>query len=149
MERDNLEVEWWCNTMESASAGPVPMTSRPARREVPDLLSWVQCFGMFASVLVSKYLRKITQLLAYQTIIIRKARRCGGGGWQGYDRMFRQQAVSSPGVDWSQLNSSLFAVTFLALQNGRGKTYRFCLEMDHVDVECALVLPLQLHNLVS
>ena len=45
---DNMKVERWCNTMESASAGPVPTTSRPARREVPDLLSWVQCFGMFA-----------------------------------------------------------------------------------------------------
>ena len=136
--RDNLEVERRCNTTESASAGPVPTTSRPARREVPDLLSWVQCFGMFASVMASKYPEKVTQLLAYQTIIIREARRCGGGGWQGYDRMFRQQAVSSPGVDWSQLNSSLFAVTFLAQQNGRGKTCRFCLETDHVDVECAL-----------
>lgn len=41
--------------------------------------------------------------------------------------MFRQQAASSPGLDWSQLNSSLFAVTFLAQQNGRGKTCRFCL----------------------
>ena len=27
-----------------------------------------------------------------------------------------------PGSDWSQPNSSLFAVTFLAQQNGRGKT---------------------------
>ena len=59
---------------------------------------------------------------AYQTIIICEARRCGGGGWQGYDRMFRQQAALSPGLDWSQVNSSLFAVTFLAQQNGRGKT---------------------------
>ena len=52
--------------------------------------------------------------------------------------MFRQQAGLSPGLDWSQLNSSLFAVTFLAQQNGRGKTCRFCLETDHSDEECAL-----------
>ena len=135
--RDNLEVEWRRNTMESTTAGPVP-TARPVRREVPDLLSWVQCFGMFASVMASKFPEKVTQLLAYQTITIREARRCGGGGWQGYDRMFRQQAVSSPGLYWSQLNSSLFAVTVLAQQNGRGKTCRFCLETDHVDEECAL-----------
>lgn len=135
--RDNMEVERRRNTMEYTTAGPAP-TARPVRREVPDLLSWVQCFGMFASVMASKFPEKVTQLLAYQTIIIREARRCGGGGWQGYDRMFRQQAVSSPGLDWSQLNSSLFAVTFLAQQNGRGKTCRFCLETDHVDEECAL-----------
>ena len=89
--RDNLEVEQQCNTMESVSAGPVPTTSWPGRREVPDLLSWVQCFGMFASVMASNYPKKITQLLAYQTIIIREARRCvcacvcvcGGGGRGG------------------------------------------------------------------
>ena len=133
--RDNMEVERRRSTLESASA---PAPARPARREVPDLLSWVQCFGVFASVIASKFPERTTQLLAYQTIIIREARRCGGGGWQGYDRMFRQQAASSPGLDWSQLNSSLFAVTFLAQQNGRGKTCRFCLETDHSDEECAL-----------
>ena len=82
--RDNMEVEKQCNTTESASAGPVPTTSRPASKEVPDPLSWVQCFGMFASVMASKYPEKVTQLLAYQTVIIREARRCGGGGWQSF-----------------------------------------------------------------
>jgi len=85
-----------------------PPLARQICREVPDLLSWLQCFGALAS----KYPEKTTQLLAYQTIIIREARQCGGGGWQGYDRMFRQQAALSPGLDWSQLNSSLLLSHF-------------------------------------
>lgn len=93
---------------------------------------------MFVSVKGSKYPEKVTQLPAYQTIIIWEARRCGGGGWQGCDRMFLQQTISSLGVDWLQLNSSLFVVTFLAQQNSRSEACQFCLEMDHVGVECAL-----------
>ena len=105
--RDNIKVERRHNMLELTSAPPL---ARSIHREVPDLLSWLLCFGVFASVMASKYPEKTTKLLAYQTIT-REARRCGGGGWQGYDRMFRQQAALSSGLDWSQLNSSFFAVT--------------------------------------
>ena len=84
--RDNMEVERQRSTLESASASA---SARPARKEVPDLLSWVQCFGVFASVIASKHPERTTQLLAYQTIIIREARRCGreGGGGEGVARI--------------------------------------------------------------
>lgn len=110
----------------------------PRRREVPDLLSWIQCFGVYASVVCAKTPERLTQLLAYQTMLVREARRCGGGGWQAYDCMFRQQAASSPGTDWSRINGSLFAVTFLTQQNGKGRSCKFCLESDHGAAECAL-----------
>ena len=59
----------------------------------PDLLSWVQCFGLYAVVMVSKYPERVVHLLAYQTLIIREARRCGGRGWLSYDTIFRQQMI--------------------------------------------------------
>jgi hypothetical protein len=67
-------------------------------------------------VVASQNPEKLTQLLAYQTTIIREAQRCSGAGWQGYDTtMFRQHAANAgAGIDWSKLNNSLFAVTFLA-----------------------------------
>ena len=113
------------------------MTSQPNRREVPDLLSWVQCFGMYAAVLCSSYPDKVQQLYAYQTMTVREARRCGGKGWLSYDQMFRQQAAVSV-IDWSKLNNSLYATTFLQQQNGRGRTCVHCMETDHVSNECSL-----------
>lgn len=94
--RDKMEVERRRSKLESASASA---SARPARREVPDLLSWVQCFGVFASVIASKYPERTTQLLAYQATIICEARRCGRGGWQGYDN------VSPAGrlIPWARL----------------------------------------------
>ena len=41
--------------------------------------------------------------------------------WPRYGRMFCQKATLCPGLDRSQLNSSLFVVTFLDQQNGRTK----------------------------
>ena len=84
--------------------------------------------------------------MAYQTTIIREARRCGGAGWKGYDSMFRQHAANLPNIDWSKVNNSLFAFTFMAQQNGRGKTYELCLEPDHVAAECALALRSQVNR---
>ena len=62
------------------------------RREVPDLLRWIQCFGVFTSVVCAKAPERVTPLLAYQTMLVREARQCG---WQAYDSMFRKQAANS------------------------------------------------------
>ena len=48
-----------------------------SRREVPDILSWITCFGIYAS---DKSPEKVKQLLAYQTLIVCEACRCGDKG---------------------------------------------------------------------
>ena len=86
--------EFYSSMLESTS---VPLLAQPASREVPDLLSWVQCFSVFASVIVSNYPEKTICLLAYQTIIIHEARCCGRRSWL---TMFQQQDVLSLELDW-------------------------------------------------
>ena len=94
------------------------------------------------AVLTIKFPGKMKQLLAYQTLIIREARRCGGKGWLAYDSYFRQQAVGDDSLDWSKLNQSLYAVTFIA-QGERDKATccTLCLESDHPNERCALYSP--------
>ena len=134
--RDNIEALRRRSGVDTTSNG---QSAKSTRREVPDILSWIQCFGVYAAVVASEHPAKLSQLLAYQTTVVREARRCGGAGWQGYDTMFRQHAATAGReVDWSQLNNSLYAVTFLAQQNHKGKTCLHCLETDHVAHECAL-----------
>jgi hypothetical protein len=85
---DNLEVE---RRASSTKQSPTPSSAAPKpRREIPDLLSWVQCFGTYMVVVTSKFPHR-TKELAYQTLIVREARRCGGKGWLTYDSYFRQQ----------------------------------------------------------
>lgn len=138
--RDNMELERRRDSWE-VSSNTFGLTPQPRRREVPDLLSWVQCFGMYAAVLYSSSPERLQQLYAYQTMIVREAHRCGGKGWLAYDQMFCQQAAVRA-TDWSKLNNSLYATTFLQQQNGRGRTCIHCMETDHVSNECSLA-PLQ------
>ena len=133
--RDNIEAERRRTTDQPCTSSSI---SQPQRREVPDFLSWLQCFGVYASIVAAHKPEKFRQLMAYQTIMIREARRSGGGGWQGYDNMFRQLAATVPSTDWGQLNSALYTVTFMAQQNGRGKTCQYWLETDHQGPDCAL-----------
>ena len=133
--QDNVEAE------RRRGKNDTPCSSsahRTARREIPDILSWTQCFGIYVSVMASKYPTRVPMMLAYQTTLLREARRCGGAGWQNYDSSFRQLAACNPKADWSKINTSLYAVTFTSQANGRGKCCQFCLEADHSGAECAL-----------
>ena len=131
---DNLEAQRRGVIQESSTiSGDI----KRGRREIPDLLSWVQCFGTYMAVVTSAQPTKSRELLAYQTLIVREARRCGGRGWLAYDTMFRQQAAGNLDVDWSKLNPTLYAVTFLA-QSGSGRNCVLCMESDHSEEDCAL-----------
>ena len=126
--RDNLEAQRRGVIQESSTiSGDI----NRGRREIPDLLSWVQCFGTYMAVVTSTQPTKSRELLAYQTLIVREARRCGGRGWLAYNTMFRQQAAGNLDVDWSKLNPTLYTVTFLA-QSGSGRNCVLCMESDHM-----------------
>ena len=89
-------------------------------------------------MLTSKHPTMTKQLLAYQIMIIREARRCGGNGWLQYDSFFRQQVAGKVNADWSELNTSLYAVTFLAQSSKGGQSCTSCMESDHWQQDCAI-----------
>ena len=133
--RDNIEAERRASVVEGQNP---PKAAHTARREIPDLLSWVQCFGTFIAIMASVYPGKVRQLLAYQTLIIREGRRLGGNGWRSYNTMFRQQAALDPAVDWSKINSTLYAVSFVAQPGTRVRSCSLCMESDHREEDCSL-----------
>ena len=142
--QDSVEAERRRAT-DSSAAGP--STSQAHRREVPDFLFWLQYFGVYVGMVATHKPENLRQLMVYQTLIIREAQRCGGDGWQGYDMMFGQLAATVPSTGWRQLIFALYTVTFVAQQNGKGKTCHYCLETDYQSGDCALA-PRKLGNQV-
>ena len=139
--RDNLEVERRASSTKQPAGSTATVQNKP-RREIPDLLSWVQCFGTYMAIITSQFPNRTKELLAYQTLIVREARRCGGRGWLAYDSYFRQQVVGDDSADWSRLNQSLYAVTFITQgDRERAKSCVRCLESDHMEEQCALYSP--------
>ena len=90
--RDNLEAKRRGN-LQDASAIDLSQSKR-ARREIPDLLSWVQCFGTYLAVSATKHPDRLRHLLAYQTLVVHEARRCRGRGWLAYDTMFASKSLA-------------------------------------------------------
>ena len=145
--RDNIEAD----RRRAATAGSVEATilasAKPIRRKVSDLLSWIQCFGMYACVLGESYPELRQGLWAYQIFIMREACR-RGRGWQDYDSMFRQQQASVKDLKWESVNNALYAVTIAVplpvgheRNHPKGSTIcKWCLESDHQSQDCALLL---------
>ena len=106
--RNNMELERRKLEVSDSKNNPA------SRREVPDLLSWITCFGTYSSVVCAKSPERARPLFAYQTITVREARRCGGTSWLLYDSTFRQQVTGKPNVDWFVLNASLYILHLLS-----------------------------------
>ena len=134
--KDNMEAERRRHSSDAdVMQGHLGQSS--ARREVPDLMSWLQCFSSYAAVVCSKHPEKMRELWAYQALMISEFRRCGGRGWRLYDTAFRQHAASLESMDFSKINQGLYATTFLAY-GGKGQFCQNCMLSDHTLEECAL-----------
>ena len=133
---DNMEVERRRALFESELSS-CSSQQRPGCREIPDILSWLYCFSLYAAVICCNYPEKAKQLWAYQAMMINEARQCGGWGWVLYDAAFCQQITSLESADFSRLNQSLYSTTILAYGNRR-QCCPTCMLLDHTSEECAL-----------
>ncbi len=86
--RDNVEAERRKGTGEGES-------SQPRRREIPDILSWVQCFAAYAAIVGTQYPGKWKELLAYQALIVSEYRRCGGRAGYSMMQPFASRSLTS------------------------------------------------------
>ena len=71
--RDKNEAE---HCQKQGGAGGSDSSSRAnktPRREVSDVLSWCQCFAIYISVIASKQPESVSQMLAYQAMLVHKA----------------------------------------------------------------------------
>ena len=101
--KNNIEAE---RRAQLANGGiPILLVGRQVRWEVPEVLSWAQCFGMYTTAVVgSHFMEMVKELLAYQTTIISEARRCGGRGWLLYNASFCKQVKFFESVNFSRVN---------------------------------------------
>ena len=67
------------------------------------MVTWVECFVSFMSVVATYAPQRSRDLLAYMSLILRTAKRFGGHAWLNYDRAFRQEADASGLENWSML----------------------------------------------
>jgi len=112
---------------------------RPGGRRptVTDILTWVQCFGIYVSVLAPSYPDAVPELLAYMLEIVGQAKRFRGKTWVLYDATFRRQAAASGNRRWSEVNGTLHASCYSG-EAPAGLGCQLCMSMSHTTRECSL-----------
>ena len=140
--QDNIALDNKLATAHSEGVSTGHLKSNKKRELTEDvhcLLSWIECFNIYSSVLQTKYPSLAKPLAAYATMMVKEARRFGFRGWLQYDQLFRQHATKDPTLaDWARLNSALYAISFLSRQKGETQTCPNCMSSDHPPTHCAL-----------
>ena len=107
------------------------------RITVTDILTWVQCFGIYVSVLAPSYPEAVPELLAYMLEIVGQAKRFRGKTWVLYDATFRRQAAASGNRRWSEVNGTLHASCYSG-EAPSGLGCELCMSASHTTRECSL-----------
>ena len=70
-----------------------------SRRLIPDIATWIQCFGLYAAVVLRQKPDRLTELLAYQATIAKASQKYKWPSWLVYDQNsgWRQQETRSHG----------------------------------------------------
>jgi len=87
-----------------------PRSSKPKWRNVTNVLEWAHCFALYKSILSWKQPQRVPDLLGYQSLILLASMAFEGDGWQGYDRVFRQNAAANSLTTWTTIDSTLWGV---------------------------------------
>ena len=82
--------------------------ARKPRKEIHDILSWVEAFTVYSVILASHFPHRWRDLASYKLLILRTYRQFSGSAWCEYDKAFRQHAAASKLSDWSGINVQLF-----------------------------------------
>ena len=121
----------------------VPSQSQQGARQKPiqDFCTWAQCFILYMTVLVSRFLEKAKDLAAYMYRTACHAKRFKWPSWVAYDQNFRQEMAGKPEVPWAKVDSSIFSRCFLGMDSAAGGWCEACLFFDHESQECPLGPP--------
>ena len=107
------------------------------RPTVTDILTWVQCFRIYISVLALCYPDSIPELMAYMMEIVGQAKRFRGKTWVLYDTTFRRQAAASGNRRWSEVNGTLHT-SYYSGEAPSGLGCELCMSHAHPTRECSL-----------
>ena len=116
-----------------------PNTSKPAgKKKVTNIMTWVQCFAMYTSVIAAKHPEATPELMAYLICILRVSQDFGGMAWVNYDSAFCRQAAATANYQWLRINPSLYSICFAGSVRTSTRC-DLCLGLTHRTKECPMV----------
>lgn len=109
-----------------------------SRNLIPDLATWVRCFGIYAAMITSKEPDRTKNLLAYMCLIAKCSLKYKWPSWAVYDLNFRQDAADTGLKDWSKVDPSTYTQCFTGASISQDNWCRSCHSIDHVSDTCPI-----------
>lgn len=106
-----------------------------ARKLIPDLATWLQCFAMYVAALEPKP-AKLRDLMAYQAMIAKASLKFRWPSWVVYDQNFRLEVAGNPRQAWARADSSIYTQCFLGQAVSMENWCRKCQSLDHSTDHC-------------
>ena len=69
---------------------------------IANIVDWMKCFTTYVAAMAIKFPESLTEMLAYQLVIIKASQQYDGLYWRVYDTHFRVNAAASGNRKWSQ-----------------------------------------------
>lgn len=107
-----------------------------ARKLIPDLATWMQCFALFTATVARKKPEKIPDLMAYATIMARASQKYKWPSWIIYDQNFRLEVAGNTLQSWAKVDPSIYAQCFTGQAISPENWCSQCQGLDHTSARC-------------
>ena len=104
------------------------------RRQVANIMEWVQCFAIYTAVVTATAPDRTQDLLGYMALVVEARMEYDGDTWLGYDRRFRQMVAASPGTTWAKIDPTLWNLLFTG--QAKGQQCKHCFSLTHPSGDC-------------
>ena len=107
-----------------------------AKRLIPDLATWLQCFVIYIAVVTARYPERQTSLLLYMSTMAKLSQKFKWPSWVIYDHSYRQDAAENHKTDWSKVEAGIHAQCFTGMAISTEGWCKFCHSIDHASQLC-------------
>ena len=83
-----------------------------SKKLIPDLSTWVQCFAIYAVVVLSAQPHRATSIVMYMYHIAKLSKQFQWPSWIIYVHLFRELAAATGNQDWSNIEPSMYTTSF-------------------------------------
>ena len=87
-------------------------TQRRKRRQIIDIASWIHVYSTYMLIISSRFPEALPDLIAYQLLIVKQAKRFRYPSWLYYDIEFRKWAAATKTKEWAHINSEIYTLAF-------------------------------------
>ena len=102
----------------------------------PDAATWVQCFSLYAAMLIAKSPERAPSLLSCIATICKISKRYKWPSWMIYDEQFRQVAAGTGKNDWSKTDGGIHSYCFNGQCIDTSPWCSTCKTLDHSSETC-------------